>query len=255
MDAFLSQFHDCPYTVILVSAQGRVQLWPYHYDRLKSSSKNFTKNSDELLTEIAEFLKKQQLKTIQTRVAIVITMSESLYFYAEPRKELKARSATACIYPKPDSRLDLHLKTTSWVAQRQAIWQEVPRDCEEVLLLVKLADGTLIVSEGTSSNLILIDQNDQVCTTTLQLVLPGTVLQALMEKVHVKQKLMTVENLFAMKMLILSSTSRHLLPVSRLYVHDGKQHEYITESPAFDSLKVALAEEIEASSPYLPAIQ
>ena len=117
------------------------------------------------------------------------------------------------------------IKYTRWALERRGLEQGKRPECNEVIL----ADEQKNLYEGLSSNFAIVLNDYTIVTAPEGMVLKGTMMNVVIDIAHrlgirIRYDLPTINMLFGeCKAAFITSTSRLLLPLSRIFAPDGKE--------------------------------
>lgn len=141
------------------------------------------------------------------------------------------------------------VKHGGWIEERKRLEEGMRRECNEVVLAAEDERGVLRVSEGLSSNVLVLDDEGTLWTAPADLVLSGTVLELVLrvckDTIPVRRECPPVD-LLRRSSVMISSTSRLLLPVDRVFLVDGTLCRLPPFSAAAERLVAAVAEAIKS---------
>lgn len=181
-------------------------------------------NFDDLLKELHGSLYEGREKDV--RILIVFDKESSCFrcmLDSLPIPKLLAGRGGCKVRIVPAARTQPRAKNTSWVQERSK-FTSTERDAEVEEWLMQDDQGC--ITEGTTSNLLLVDKDGQTWSTLLDRVLAGTVLDAVMHADSVRFKEIKLDDLIRAAndggAVAICSTSRLVLPVCKV-VYDGSK--------------------------------
>lgn len=128
------------------------------------------------------------------------------------------------------------IKSTKWVAIRQAPNRAKQSDSDEVILLGERGEFL----EGLSSNFAALESvasgETRLITAPVDRVLDGTILELVKEvvkdmcNIRIVEECPKVQNLSMYRAIFISSTSRAVLPVNKIILADGTCHNVPSSS-------------------------
>eukprot|EP00834_Sanchytrium_tribonematis_P008131 NODE_870_length_3391_cov_0.839915.p2 type:complete len:329 gc:universal NODE_870_length_3391_cov_0.839915:1002-16(-) len=210
----LERNQDGVYTTCRVFGQ-KIFKFSEHIERLKNGSKSLGLDLKDSELAILRDIIRDNI-SIFDRITIILSHSEIIASFSN----VIAPPKSVAVKLIEGHRDNPNVKSVEWVNQRKVMESHLSEEINEVILVM---NGNCY--EGLSSN-FFVGINQGIQTAPLEVILPGTVQKLVCENFTVEYQFPQITQIYQWDFAMISSTSRLVLPVHRVYFEDSSYKDF-----------------------------